>query len=290
MRPNPSRESLTLSVTPASENVETTASLRVPACPNCGDNLRGRFCSSCGQRVQGPDRVRDIAWEWARAVASADGILWSTLGALVVNPGKLTRDWWDGRRANRMSPVRVLLTVILFGSLVSWAEHLLVGRAEADIGLLLQVFTYQIAIVAMIVIPTAMRVMLPSSIQRTTYQHLTFALYQSTVFGLMSCLAMLLLIFGGYAPSWLQDLTLNIAPATIPIVVSALFAHATVHMKGAYGVGWVGAGIRTAVLAVCIILASLIATMILTFTGLSQLWMPGLDEPVARFERVGPQP
>lgn len=273
---------------PARDSVETAP--QPVACSNCGQTLSGRFCAGCGQRVQGPDRVRDIVWEWARAVASADGILWSTLGALIVHPGRLTRDWWEGRRANRMSPVRVLLTVVLAGSLVSWAEHVLIGRADADIGLLLQVFTYQIAVVAMFVIPWAMPRMLPSSLQRSTYQHVAFALYASTVFGLMSCLAMLLLIFGGYAPTWLQDLTLNIAPATIPLAVLALFSHAVVHMRGAYGVSWAGAVFRTGVLGVCVAIASLAVTMILTFTRVNELWMPGMDEPVARFEPVAPGP
>lgn len=188
-----------------------------------------------------------------------------------------------------MSPVRVLLTVVVAGSLVSWAEHVLVDRADADIGLMLQILTYQIAVVAMIVIPWVMPRMLPSSLQRSTYQHVTFALYASTVFGLMSCLAMMLLIFGGYAPTWLQDLTLNIAPATIPLAILALFAHAVVHMRGAYGISWAGAVVRTGALAVCILVASLVATMILTFTGVNELWMPGLDEPAARFEPVDPQ-
>lgn len=41
-------------------------------------------------------------------------------------------------------------------------------------------------------------------------------------------------------------------------------------------------------MGVCIVIASGLATLILTFTGLNRLWMPGLDEPVARFERVEP--
>lgn len=279
-----------MSATPAPESVEPAGASQGAVCSNCGESLAGRYCSGCGQRIaEGPDRVRDIAWEWARAVATVDGILWSTLGALIINPGRLTRDWWEGRRANRMSPVRVLLTVVVAGSLVSWGEHVLVGRADADIGLLLQVFTYQIAVVSMIVIPWAMPRLLPSSLQRSTYQHVTFALYASTVFGLMSCLAMLLVIFGGYAPFWLQDLALAVAPALPPLAALALLAHAVVHLRGAYGVSWAGAVVRTGVLAVCILVGSLIATMILTFSGLNELWMPGVDEPIGRFQPVAPQ-
>ena len=277
-----------MSTTPVLQSAETSEVPLTALCSNCGEGVQGRFCASCGQRVEDRDRVRDIVWEWARAVVGVDGVLWTTLGTLIVHPGRLTRDWWEGRRAARMSPVRFLLTVVLFGSLVAWAEHALIGRADADIGLLLQVFTYQIAVVAMLVIPWAMRWMLPLPLQRTTYQHVTFAIYASTTFGLMSCLAMLLLIFGGYAPFWLQNLSLAIAPAVVPGAILALFVHAVAHMRGAYQVSWAGAVIRTAALGVCIVLVSLLATLILTFTGLNRLWMPGLDEPVARFERVDP--
>lgn len=278
-----------MSATPVRDNAESRKTSQPILCANCGDVVGGRFCPACGQAVQGADRVRDIVWEWVRAVASADGILWSTLGALILHPGRLTRDWWEGRRAKRMSPVRVLMTVVLFGSLIAWAEHALIGRADADIGLLLQVFTYQIAIVSMIVIPWAMPRLLPSSLQRSTYQNVTFALYASTVFGLMSCLAMLLLLFGGYAPSWLQDLALGVAPTMLPLAVLALFAHATVHMRQAYRVGWAGAVVRTGIMAVCIGIASLLVTMALTVTGLHELWMPGLREPIGHFQRVDPE-
>jgi hypothetical protein len=285
------REGFAVSATPVHERAELPppappAPLSVAVCANCGERLGGRFCSDCGQAVQGPDRVRDIVQEWARAVVGADGVLWSTLGDLIVHPGRLTRDWWEGRRGDRMSPVRTLLTVMVAGSLVAWAEHLLVGRADADIGLLLQVFTYQVAVVAMIVIPWVMPRLLPSSRQRSTYQHVAFALYASTALGLMSCLAMAVLVFGGYAPVLVQNLALMVSPAVVPLAVAALFVHAVVHIRAAYDVSLSGAVVRTGILTVCIVVASIFASAVLAFTGVNELWMPGRDVPVARFERV----
>lgn len=171
------------------------------------------------------------------------------------------------------------MTVVLFEAFVAWLEHALIGRAEADIGLLLQIFTYQIAIVAMVVIPTVMPMLLPQSLQRSAYHHVTFALYASTLFGLMSCVAMLLLLFGGRAPLWLQDLTLALAPVALPLTVLALFTHAVVHMRQAYRLGWTGAVLRTGVLGACIGIASLILSMILTFSGVSELWAPVPNDP-----------
>ncbi|MGZ9100331.1 MAG: DUF3667 domain-containing protein [Brevundimonas sp.] len=203
----------------------------------------------------------------------SDRILWSTLGLLISNPGRLTRDWWEGRRAGRMSPVRVLFTVMLIGGLIAWGEHLLIGRAEADIGLMVQVFTYQIAVVTTVVSAWVMPLLLPPSRARSAYQHVTFGLYASAMFGLVSCVMMMLIVFSGYAPSWLQDLGL-LAPAVIPGVAAALFFHAVAHLKHAYGVSWPGAVLRVGVLSVCILVASVIVSFLLMVTRVNELWMP----------------
>jgi hypothetical protein len=42
-----------------------------------------------------------------------DGRLWRTLPNLVVNPGKLTRDFLDGHRAPQIPPLRLFLVVLL---------------------------------------------------------------------------------------------------------------------------------------------------------------------------------
>lgn len=246
----------------------------LPVCANCGAGVRDRFCSACGQGVQGTDRVRDIVWEWARAVFGIEGVLWGTLGALIFNPGRLTRDWWEGRRTNRMSPVRVLLTVVVVSSAIAWIEHALVHRAEIDIALLLQVFTYQTTLVSMAVIPIVMPWLLSEAQRRSTYQHVTFAIYESAVLGLVTCLLMIVLVFGGFAPSWLQEISLVFAPMLIPCMVLGLIVHAVAHLRGAYGVSWIGALLRTGVLIVGILIASLIVTMVLTFTGVNRIWMP----------------
>lgn len=257
------------------DHAETDDAPPVVRCANCGGQIEDRFCPACGQARRGRDQVSDILKEWAQAAIRTDRILWSTLGTLIVNPGRLTRDWWEGRRADRMSPIRVLFTVFLFGGLIAWGEHLFIGRAEADIGLLLQVFTYQAAIVTTLVTAVVMPRLLPPSLQRSTYEHVTFGLYASSLFGLVSCALMLLIVFGGYAPSWLQDLG-ELAPAVLPVAFVSLVAHAAAHLKTAYGVSWPGALVRILVLAVCILVGSLIVTMVLTLTRVNELWMPGL--------------
>ena len=87
---------------------------RVPACLNCGAPLTGHFCAGCGQRDVPPyPSVRELAIDAALEFSGWDGRLASTLRTLVRQPGQLTREFLEGRRARYISPIRVYLTASL---------------------------------------------------------------------------------------------------------------------------------------------------------------------------------
>ena len=86
-------------------------------CRNCGTHLRGQYCGNCGQRAR--DRLISI-WELLREafgdLLELDSRLWRTLLPLLRRPGRLTRDYLEGRRARYMPPFRtyLVLSVIFF--------------------------------------------------------------------------------------------------------------------------------------------------------------------------------
>ena len=86
-------------------------------CLNCGTRLRGQYCGNCGQRAS--SRLISL-WELMRDafgdLLELDSRLWRTLIPLLVRPGKLTRDYLEGRRARYMPPFRMylVLSVIFF--------------------------------------------------------------------------------------------------------------------------------------------------------------------------------
>ncbi len=88
-----------------------------PKCLNCGTRLRGQYCGRCGQRSRG--RLISI-WQLLREafgdLFELDSRLWRTLGPLMIRPGRLTRDYLEGRRARYMPPFRtyLVLSVIFF--------------------------------------------------------------------------------------------------------------------------------------------------------------------------------
>ena len=86
-------------------------------CLNCGTRLRGQYCGHCGQRAS--SRLISL-WELTRDafgdLFELDSRLWRTLIPLLIRPGRLTRDYLEGRRARYMPPFRMylVLSVIFF--------------------------------------------------------------------------------------------------------------------------------------------------------------------------------
>jgi hypothetical protein len=83
-------------------------------CLNCSAPLSGPFCAQCGQRDIPPypsvrELVIDAFWE----LSGWDGRFASTVRALVRKPGKLTREFLEGRRASYLSPLRLYLMASL---------------------------------------------------------------------------------------------------------------------------------------------------------------------------------
>jgi hypothetical protein len=81
-------------------------------CDNCGAAVSGCYCPACGQRLEPP--VHSL-WHFAQAATEdlthADSRLWRTLGALLLRPGRLTREFLAGRRARYLPPVRLYLVI-----------------------------------------------------------------------------------------------------------------------------------------------------------------------------------
>lgn len=89
-------------------------------CPNCGSAADGPFCPSCGQEQ------RDVHVSFGRLVLdflgdtfTFDSRLTRSLRPLIARPGFLTREYFLGRRARYIPPLRLYLfiSIIFFGLL-----------------------------------------------------------------------------------------------------------------------------------------------------------------------------
>jgi Protein of unknown function (DUF3667) len=108
--------------------VAVAAPAAVPAaappvlCENCGAAVAGRYCGTCGQRLEPP--VHSL-WHFTQLATEdlthADSRLWYTLRALLFKPGHLTREFLSGRRARYLPPVRLYLVLSVAFFLVASA-------------------------------------------------------------------------------------------------------------------------------------------------------------------------
>jgi hypothetical protein len=81
-------------------------------CLNCAAVLGGEYCARCGQRDERDVRsLGHFLSEAAESLTHADSRLWRTLGALLVRPGFLSREFFAGRRARYLPPFRLYLVI-----------------------------------------------------------------------------------------------------------------------------------------------------------------------------------
>jgi hypothetical protein len=90
------------------------------ACLNCGTALIGKHCHSCGQAAHVHKTIGAFFHDLLHGVFHFEGKIWRTLPALTFRPGRMTREYVDGRRATYVSPIALFLfSVFLMFAVVS---------------------------------------------------------------------------------------------------------------------------------------------------------------------------
>ena len=95
------------------------------ACVSCGAELRGRYCSECGEQrfVRHALTLRHFVEHAFEAVTHVDGTIFRTLRSLIIRPGELTADYVAGRRKIWLAPVQLFLIL----NVVYFVAHALHG-------------------------------------------------------------------------------------------------------------------------------------------------------------------
>ncbi len=79
------------------------------ACLNCATALVGSHCHACGQAAHVHKTLGAFFHDLLHGVFHFEGKIWRTLPMLAIRPGKLTREYIDGRRASYVSPIALFL-------------------------------------------------------------------------------------------------------------------------------------------------------------------------------------
>jgi hypothetical protein len=82
-------------------------------CPTCGARIDGRFCGSCGeQKISAHDySITHFAEHIFESLTHFDFKSLRAVKMLVARPGRLTRDYLDGRRRGSVGPVQLFVIV-----------------------------------------------------------------------------------------------------------------------------------------------------------------------------------
>lgn len=102
-------------------------------CANCDTPLTGPHCAQCGQRAHLHSRLRDLFHEAVEGILHFDGRMWRTLPLLASNPGRLSREWREGRRVRYLQPLHLFLfALFLFFTLPALTGRHLINLPAPD--------------------------------------------------------------------------------------------------------------------------------------------------------------
>jgi hypothetical protein len=88
----------------------THAAVVPETCPNCGRTLDGAYCAGCGQKAGAINpTLHDFAHDLVHELLHVDGKIVRSVRLLLTRPGFLTREYFEGRRARYISPIRLYL-------------------------------------------------------------------------------------------------------------------------------------------------------------------------------------
>ena len=94
-------------------------------CDNCSAVLMGPYCSVCGQHAHASARtLRALLHDALHDLTHFEGRVWMSLRLLLTQPGRLTQEYFSGRRTRFAPPFRLYLVLsVLFFALSSIVAH-----------------------------------------------------------------------------------------------------------------------------------------------------------------------
>jgi hypothetical protein len=87
-------------------------------CLNCGTALSRRYCPECGQKAAPVNSTfHELLHDFTHELLHVDGKIFRSVRLLLMRPGFLTREYFQGRKARYVSPIRLYLifSVAFFG-------------------------------------------------------------------------------------------------------------------------------------------------------------------------------
>ncbi|MDP2722937.1 MAG: DUF3667 domain-containing protein [Bacteroidales bacterium] len=103
---------------------------RVINCQNCETEFKGHYCPRCGQSIKEFDRPFSILiYDFMGTIFAFDARFFKTFKTVLFNPGRLSTDYMNGKRARYMKPFQFYVFVsFVFFLLLSIQTNRLIER------------------------------------------------------------------------------------------------------------------------------------------------------------------
>jgi hypothetical protein len=104
-------------------------------CLNCDQVLHGKFCAQCGQKAfLHKENFFLLMYELGADYFHFDGKFFASLKALFLQPGKITKEYIDGKRRSYLNPIQMYIFVsAVFFILLSSLTNKFIGDEKADV-------------------------------------------------------------------------------------------------------------------------------------------------------------
>ncbi|MCG8374070.1 MAG: DUF3667 domain-containing protein [Balneolales bacterium] len=84
-------------------------------CLNCGSSDVKKYCSNCGQKFQPTKQpLRIFLQDAVETLFNVDSRWLKTLTDLFFKPGKVTKEYIEGKRATYLPPIRIYISISIF--------------------------------------------------------------------------------------------------------------------------------------------------------------------------------
>jgi hypothetical protein len=96
-------------------------------CLNCGAEVTGKFCPSCGQEnLETRENFFHLAFHFISDYFHFDSKFFRSLVPLFIKPGFLTKEYWEGKRVHYIHPLRLyfFITIIFMVSATYFYQNL----------------------------------------------------------------------------------------------------------------------------------------------------------------------
>ncbi|MBA2745233.1 MAG: DUF3667 domain-containing protein [Flavisolibacter sp.] len=85
------------------------------SCKNCGNNFTGNYCNNCGEKLhlEKDKKISLIIGDAFHFITHFEGNFFNTLKAVITRPGKLSRDYCNGKRKSYFKPISFFLMLVI---------------------------------------------------------------------------------------------------------------------------------------------------------------------------------